>query len=213
MAKSGKWGYTILNMYSDGKHQPLTRAMASCVTRYYYGSGIGSEKSSDRMKSLCTPRQYLLHGRSNNYSQLGDEGTRTDRNELVKEHSLKVPSFGGCIVTNTNIDVGIKSADTAQFQNLDQAFVRLFSSPDSENDTPSLSFTQEDLILSVSCHSDNSTKESHDKLDAEVPIVYSVKVCAEGHADVEVFDFIESNFVDIKAEHGAVKTHKIKTEV
>ena len=212
MARSGKLGHTIFNMYSYEKHQPLRRAMTSCVSRYYNGLGIGSDKSSHRIEYFLTPQKYLLHGRSTKYSQLGDEGTIRDRNELVKEHSLKVPSFGGCIVTNTNIDVGIKSADTAEFQNLDQAFVRLFSSPDLENNAPSLSIKQEDLTLSVSCHSQNSAKESHDKLDAEVPIVYSVKVCAESYANVEVFDFIESNYVDIKAEHGAVKTHKIKTE-
>ena len=72
---------------------------------------------------------------------------------------------------------------------------------------------REDHTLSVEgIVEDATTRKSDYLVDVEVPIVHNVNVAATEDACVDVYDFIESNFVNISAENGQVTTRKIKTD-
>lgn len=45
-----------------------------------------------------------------------------------------------------------------------------------------------------------------------MPVIHSVNVVSEGNANVDVSDFIESEFCQITAESGTVHANRIKTE-
>ena len=101
------------------------------------------------------------------------------------------------------------------YLNLDQAFVRLLSCVVGENHPAKLSVKQEGHKLSVETtleKGEDQTSKSNYLTVVEVPIVHNINVSALDNACVEVYDFTESNFVQISAEDGQVKTHKIKTE-
>jgi len=46
----------------------------------------------------------------------------------------------------------------------------------------------------------------------EIPIVHSVDVVAEKSASIEISDFMESEFCNLKSENGAVSAVKVKTK-
>ena len=76
-----------------------------------------------------------------------------------------------------------------------------------------LNVKQEDHKLSVQGTVEDAAAKKSDYLaDVEVPIVHNVNVAATEDASVDVYDFIESNFVNISAERGQVTTRKIKTD-
>ena len=81
------------------------------------------------------------------------------------------------------------------------------------NEPPAkLNATQDGHKLTVQCESDKTALQSNYKVDVEVPIVHNVKVSAIDTASVDIYDFIESNYVEIHAEKGNVRTQQIKTE-
>ena len=106
----------------------------------------------------------------------------------------------------------VRSADPAQYHNLDQAIVRLLALEKSSKHPAKLKVLQDGHKLSVQCDLDKTASASDYKVDVEVPIVHNVKVSAIRDASVDVYDFIESNYVDINAEKGNVRTQQIKTE-
>ena len=90
--------------------------------------------------------------------------------------------------------------------------MRLLSSEKSDVYPVKLKATQEGHKLSVQCTLEKGATTSDYKVDVEVPIVHNVKVSALHDASVDVYEFIESNYVNIRAECGEVKTQQIKTE-
>ena len=86
------------------------------------------------------------------------------------------------------------------------------SSEKPEFSSAKLKAVQEGHKLSVQCTLEKDAIASDYKIDVEVPIVHNVKVSALQDASVDVYDFIESNYVNIRAERGEVKTQQIKTE-
>ena len=148
----------------------------------------------------------------NKSSQNGERRELLEYNKVIKHYSLNVPSFGGAVCTKSSSNVKIKSADPTEYQNLDKAFVRLLSCVESNNCETTLNVKQEDSVLSVDYTEENEEKVLDYKLEVEVPIVYNVKVTTVGKADVEVYDLIESNYVDIETKDGKVKIHKIMSE-
>ena len=75
-----------------------------------------------------------------------------------------------------------------------------------------LNVLQDGHKLTVQCEADKTASQSDYKVDVEVPIVHNVKVSAIRDASVDIYEFIESNYVDINAEKGNVRTQQIKTE-
>ena len=106
----------------------------------------------------------------------------------------------------------VRSADPAHYHNLDQALVRLLAQEKLSQHPAKLKVLQDGHKLSVHCDLDKSASQSDYKVDVEVPIVHNVKVSAINEASVDVYDFIESSYVDINAEKGHVRTQQIKTE-
>ena len=82
----------------------------------------------------------------------------------------------------------------------------------SNKHSPKLNATQDGPKLTVQCDSGKTSLQSNYKVDVEVPIVHNVKVSALDSASVDIYEFIESNYVDIHAEKGNVRTQQIKTE-
>jgi len=132
--------------------------------------------------------------------------------EVIKNYSFQVPSFGGKVTASSPVDITVRSADPAHYHNLDQAIVRLLALEKSSKNPAKLKVLQDGHKLSVQCDLDKTASQSDYKVDVEVPIVHNVKVSAIREASVDVYDFIESNYVDINAEIGNVRTQQIKTE-
>jgi len=132
--------------------------------------------------------------------------------EVIKSYSLQVPSFGGKVSASSPIDITVRSADPAHYHNLDQAFIRLLASKKLNKYPAKLNVLQDGHKLTVQCEADKTASQSDYKVDVEVPIVHNVKVSAIRDASVDIYEFIESNYVDINAEKGNVRTQQIKTE-
>ena len=65
------------------------------------------------------------------YNSLNSVSSHTNvDNSICQEHSLKVPSRGAGLSLATSIDTSISSSDPGAHQNLDEAFVRLFTASD-----------------------------------------------------------------------------------
>lgn len=141
-----------------------------------------------------------------------DDNTIKKYKEVIKSFSFQVPSFGGKVTASSPLDITVRSADPAHYHNLDQAFVRLLAEQKSNKHSPKLNVTQDGPKLTVQCDSDKTSLQSNYKVDVEVPIVHNVKVSALDSASVDIYEFIESNYVDIHAEKGNVRTQQIKTE-
>ena len=135
---------------------------------------------------------------------------------LCEKHSLKVPSRGAGVVVRTPIDASIISSDPGQYQNLDEAFVRLYKSREAKNPAsqPSLSIEhRKDDNLSIECAAKNESDIVSDyELNVEIPIVYNIKASAVGNANIHVSEFIETKFVDIETVGGEVKINKLRSE-
>ena len=137
-------------------------------------------------------------------------------NNIFKEHSLKVPSRGAGLNLTTSIDTSIISSDPGAYQNLDEAFVRLFSSsePKDRSNIPSLDIEQkDDKTLKVQCKATTeSKKESDCRLNVEIPIVYNVKASALGNANIHISEFIETKYIDVETVDGDVRINKLRSE-
>ena len=56
------------------------------------------------------------------------------------------------------------------------------------------------------------SQPDQDALVVEVPVVHGVSVEAESDANVDVSDFIESEFCTVKSMNGSITANRIKTE-
>ena len=137
-------------------------------------------------------------------------------NTVCQEHSLKVPSRGAGLSLATSIDTSILSSDPGAHQNLDEAFVRLFTASDPKPQTgePLLYINQKnDNMLLIQCEATMETKKVSDfTLNVEVPIVYNVKASAIGNARLDIGEFIETKYIDLETAQGDVKTTKLRSE-
>ena len=217
MAILGIISWQILRLQSCKFIQPSKRSISSAVTYHDHHVKNQHRKRDVEYRNpkhvLFTPSQTQYQSLSSTTSQHKVDNESYEYKKVIDEHSLKVPSFGGSVLTKSNADISIKPADPTQYQNLDQAFVRLLSRVESNNEQAKLRVEQQDHKLIAECKIEDETKSSDYKLEVEVPIVYNVKVSAAANANVDVHDFMESNFVDIDTEDGNVNCHKsIKTE-
>merc|ERR1712226_1533753 len=106
---------------------------------------------------------------------------------LCETHSLKVPSRGAGVIVKTPINTSIVSSDPGKYQNLDEAFVRLFTSREVKNQAsqPSLFIEHKnDNNLLIECEASNDSDKVTDyELNVEIPIVYNIKASAVGNAN------------------------------
>ena len=106
----------------------------------------------------------------------------------------------------------MRSADPTHYHNLDHAVISLMSCNKSNCHPAKLDVSQEEHKVTVQCTLAKEANFNEYQVDVEVPIVHNVKVSALENACVDVHDFIESNYVNVRAESGQVTMQQIKTE-
>ena len=112
----------------------------------------------------------------------------------------------------------MKPAGNYENPNLDRAVVKLYSkkghsalvkATDLEGRTQ-ISAEQKGSTLQIKGQA--GPQSNQDALVVEVPVVHGVYVEAEHEANVDVSDFIESEFCTIASDRGTVNANRIKTE-
>ena len=108
----------------------------------------------------------------------------------------------------------MKPAGSFENPNLDRAIVKLYSkkghskivkNSDLEGRTQ-ISAKQNGSTLQI--HGEPGPLSNQDALVVEVPVVHGVSVEAESDANVDVSDFIESEFCNIAADKGTVNANR-----
>jgi len=128
---------------------------------------------------------------------------------VLEEHSLKVPSFGGTLWVKFPYNVHVQPTNTMDFPNLDQAFLKVLSS-DGQSDVK-LNIVQDGLKLSIAGTGDGEDLGDV-SLHVEVPIVYAVNVITSGEGAISCRDMIESDQCHLTSEHGDILVTGVKTQ-
>eukprot|EP00093_Oithona_nana_P010922 10922.XXX_208276_209579_1 [CDS] Oithona nana genome sequencing. len=165
-----------------------------------------------RILRLLSIQQSSKLSTSSNLSNVKDWGTP------LTAKKFNVKGFGGSVKVTSPIDVTVKPAGNYENPNLDRAVVKLYSknghsalvkSSDLEGRTQ-ISAEQNGSTLQIKGQA--GSQSNHDALVVEVPVVHGVYVEAEKEANVEVSDFIESEFCTISSDMGTVNANRIKTD-
>jgi len=131
---------------------------------------------------------------------------------------FSVPSFGGSVAVKSPIDVWVIPTEHFENPNLDSAAVKLYSKnghaaliqPSDLEGRTQISSNQQGACLNID--GKPGSNPANDALVVEVPVVHNVSVTSIDGADVEVSDFMESDFCQVIADTGNVQAHKIKAE-
>jgi len=136
----------------------------------------------------------------------------------LHQTKFSVPSFGGSVAVKSPIDVWVKPIGNYENPNLDSSTVKLYSKnghsaliqPSDLEGRTEIKTSQQGACLNI--EGKVGTSPENDALVVEAPVVHNVSVTAFDDADIEVSDFIESDFCTISANAGSVQVQRIKTE-
>ena len=133
---------------------------------------------------------------------------------ILYEKNLKVPSFGGSLWVTTPTNVNVNSLSPQDYPNLDQAFVKLNGSEKEQKDKAVLDLKQDGHKLIVKGnirHDVEYSQVSSVWANIQVPVIHNLNLDVGGKGCIGVSDFLESDYVHLKAEDGDVSASRIKT--
>lgn len=142
----------------------------------------------------------------------------TSSGRILSDRTFTVPSFGGKVQINSQVNIEVKPAGTLEFPHLDTAIVkhlsgkvqpRLLHASDTIGHAQLTINQQGERLLIDAKRGENS---QNDLVSVEVPLVHNVEVSCEDDAELQVSDFMETDFCRLSSHSGNVTARRIKTK-
>ncbi|XP_023336502.1 uncharacterized protein LOC111707592 isoform X2 [Eurytemora carolleeae] len=130
---------------------------------------------------------------------------------LLEEHSLKVPSFGGVLWVNSEIDTVVRPINSMEDMQMDKALVKVYGVKKEDKENLTFDVRQEGHKLSVKGSIEDQKKRKNLNCIVEVPLVHNVNVITSGDARIDCKDMVESNYCHLTSDAGEIKVRRVKT--
>jgi len=130
---------------------------------------------------------------------------------LLQDQSLKVPSWGGILMVNSNLNVCVKPINSAEDMQMEKAIVKVYGSTEADKQNINLEIKQEGHKLSVNASKLDAETLSDLNCVIEVPLVHNVNVINTGDAKVNCQDMMESSYCHLTSDDGEVRVRRVKT--
>jgi hypothetical protein len=162
-------------------------------------------------KHLLLNHPLTQHTSRTGVRGLGICSTLASDKILVQDYSLKVPSFGGVLLVNSELDTTVRPINTMEDMQMDKAHVKVYGASKEDKENLVMDVKQEGHKLTVKGGVGDAKHVKNLSCVIEVPLVHNVNVITSGDARIDCKDMVESNYCHLTSDNGEIKVRRVKT--